>query len=225
MVVESYDDIYRRLKNEGYEAWTGSGFTRARQRLSEVLYELEEAAWLPDKGTVLELGCGNGAMASHYFARQSFVVYGVDISDVAICWARERFREAGLVGHFNQGNVCDLSLYNDAQFDVIVDGSCFHCLVGTQRTHCLKAVRRVLACDGTLIISSMCGSPKQISESLRYDPGQHLLLKDGIPWRTLKPLDDLTAEITAAGFNIRYFSVNQNSWWDHATLVCHKASS
>lgn len=222
--MESNDDIYQHLKNGGYEAWTGSGFTRARQQLNEVLHQLEETPCLPDSGTVLELGCGNGAMASHYFASRSFVIYGVDISDVAIRWARERFSQAGLVGHFDQGDVCDLSRYQDAQFDVIFDGSCFHCLTGTQRSDCLKAVRRVLTRDGTLIISSMCGLPKHLGDHICYDRVQHLLLKDGTPWRTLKPLEALTAEIAAAGFNVSCFSVNQNTWWDHATLVCRKTS-
>jgi len=223
--MESYDAIYRRLQREGHEAWTGSGYQRAREQLNATLGRLDAAQLIPTGGTCLEMGCGNGAMASHCFAEKGFQVFGVDISAVAIKWARSRFAASGLSGHFDQGDVCDLVRYPDATFDVVFDGSCFRCLIGPQRAACLKALHRVLAANGTLIISSMCGAPKQKADLNRYDARSGVLMVNGHPWRTLKPLDALIAEIADAGFMLVGQAVNVNPWWDHATLVYHKAPS
>lgn len=223
--MESYDAIYRRLQREGHEAWTGSGYQRAHQQLNATIGWLGAAQFIPPGGTFLELGCGNGAMASHCFAEKGFRVFGVDISAVAVDWARSRFAASGLSGHFDQGDVCDLARYPDATFNMIFDGSCFHCLIGPQRTACLRALSRVLAANGTLIISSMCGAPKQKEDLDRYDARSRVLMVNGHPWRTLKPLEELTVEIADAGFMLVDHKVNVNPWWDHATLVYYNAPS
>ncbi|MEJ1268580.1 class I SAM-dependent methyltransferase [Pantoea ananatis] len=44
-------------------------------------------------------------MASHCFAEKGFRVFGVDISAVAVDWARSRFAASGLSGCFDQGDV------------------------------------------------------------------------------------------------------------------------
>lgn len=41
--MKSYDAIYRRLQREGYEAWTGSGYQRAREQLNATLGRLDAA--------------------------------------------------------------------------------------------------------------------------------------------------------------------------------------
>ncbi len=90
--------------------------------------------YLPAPGApVLELGCGNGAMAAQYLAERGYAVSGVDVSETAIRWAEDRFQQAGLDATFFVGNVCHLSQCEDAQFALIIDGSCLHCLLEDER--------------------------------------------------------------------------------------------
>ena len=70
------------------------------------------------------------------------------------------------------------------------------------------------------MISSMCGTPRLANDMTAYDPVRHHLLKDGKPWRTLKPLESLINELQAEHFNVLAKRVNNNAWWDHATIVC-----
>jgi 2-polyprenyl-3-methyl-5-hydroxy-6-metoxy-1,4-benzoquinol methylase len=73
---------------------------------------------LGTKGTVLDLGCGNGSL-SHKLSKLGFEVYGVDRSDSGIQIAREAFPQV----RFSLGDVEeDLSPdpFQAESFDVIV---------------------------------------------------------------------------------------------------------
>lgn len=73
---------------------------------------------------------------------------------------------------------------------------------------------------GRLVIGSMCGLPRYAEDLATYDPVKHHLLKEGQPWRTLKPLPALLNEIQQAQFSVLATDVKHNAWWDHATIVC-----
>lgn len=68
-------------------------------------------------------------------------------------------------------------------------------------------------------------NPGYSADISSYDPVRHHLVKDGQPRRTLKPLPALIDEIQKAQFNVLAIRVNNNAWWDHATLVCLVNSS
>jgi 2-polyprenyl-3-methyl-5-hydroxy-6-metoxy-1,4-benzoquinol methylase len=73
---------------------------------------------LAKKGTVLDLGCGNGSF-SHELSKLGFEVYGVDRSDSGIKIARTSFPQV----HFLLGDVeKDLSVdpFQTERFDVVV---------------------------------------------------------------------------------------------------------
>ena len=80
--------------------------------------------------------------------------------------------------------------------------------------------RRLLQPAGRLVIGSMCGLPRYAEDLATYDPARHHLLKEGQPWRTLKPLPALLNEIQQAQFTVLATNVKHNAWWDHATIVC-----
>ena len=82
---------------------------------------------------MLELGCGNGMSSSLLMARKGYEVHGVDISKAAIAWAREQFTDYALCGTFGQGDVCDMPFLTEHSFDIVIDGSCLHCLIGNDR--------------------------------------------------------------------------------------------
>lgn len=166
------------------------------------------------------MGCGNGAMAAQSFAERGYSVWGVDLSATAIRWAENRFQQAGLSAKFLVGNVCNIYQCKDSMFEMIIDGSCLHCLIDNARHLFFAEVRRLLKPGGRFVISSMCGIPRHYEDINAYDSVRHHLLKEGRPWRTLRPLPALINEIHAEKFNLIATSVNNNPWWDHATLVC-----
>ena len=78
-------------------------------------------------------------------------------------------------------------------FDVVIDGSCLHCLIGNDRARCLAEVRRILRFEGVFVVSSMCGLPKSDDAKARFDPQAGHLLENGRAYRTLKPLADIAS--------------------------------
>lgn len=219
--MNPYEEKYRQLIANGAKAWTDKGYFRAKEQQEKIFQWLDLHNYLPQPGApALEMGCGNGAMATQFLAERGYSVWGVDFSETAIQWAVRRFRQAGLSAHFLVGNVCRISQCKDSMFELIIDGSCLHCLINDDRPLFFAEAKRLLKPDGRLVISSMCGSPRYSDDIRVYDPIRHHLLKEGQPWRTLKPLSALTDEIQDAGFNILATKINVNEWWDHATLVC-----
>lgn len=224
--MNGYEKEYRQLIANGAIAWAGEGYHRAKQQQQLIFEWLNAAQYLPSPGAaVLELGCGNGAMAAQHLAHQGYAVWGIDISETAIRWAEERFRQAGLPAHFLVGDVGHIEHCKDATFELIMDGSCLHCLIDDARARCFAEVRRLLKPGGRFVIGSMCGTPRYAQDIAEYDPVRQHLLKNGQPWRTLKPLQALIDEIKDAQFNVLAVRVNHNPWWDHATVVCTAASS
>ncbi|WNU99116.1 class I SAM-dependent methyltransferase [Enterobacter sp. DTU_2021_1002640_1_SI_PRY_ASU_LCPMC_013] len=218
--METYEQIYQELRNNDKPAWTGDGYPRAWAKLTETLDSLAATDHLPETGShILELGCGNGMMASLWFARKGYHVCGVDFSPTAIDWARENFARQGISGVFLHDNVCSLVQLGENRFDLIFDGSCMHCLTGNLRGQAYRAVRRLLRENGTFIISSMCGEPGYEEDRQQYDAIRHILYRKGMPWRALMPLISLQNEIISAGFSIQHVKLTRNPWWDHATLA------
>ncbi|WP_145573299.1 class I SAM-dependent methyltransferase [Yersinia mollaretii] len=219
--MNAYEKQYRQLLAEGYAAWAGEDFLRAKTQQEKIFHWLSFNNHLPLPGApVLEMGCGNGAMASQGLAERGYAVWGVDFSETAIKWAENHFHQAGLSAHFIVGNVCHIGQCEDATFEFIIDGSCLHCLIDDERRLFFAEVKRLLKPGGRFVISSMCGTPRLANDMTAYDPVRHHLLKDGKPWRTLKPLESLINELQAEHFNVLATRVNNNAWWDHATIVC-----
>ncbi len=220
-----YDVEYRRLRAAGFQGWAGSQHERNAARMAETLERLERDDLPGPPARALELGCGNGMSWSLLMARRGYEVHGIDISGTAVAWAEERFAQCGLSGAFHHGSVCAMPFFPEASFDVVIDGSCLHCLIGNDRTRCLQEVRRALRPQGIFVVSSMCGLPKSDEAKSRFDPRTCHLLENGRPYRTLKPLADLARELTGSGFEVRDSRVSVNPWWDHVTMVCRIGDS
>lgn len=221
-----YEKRYKQLMAEGAAAWAGTGYVRAKAQQEKIFDWLNLHGYLPPAGApVLEMGCGNGAMAAQSLAQRGYSVWGVDFSETAIKWAKKNFQQVGLYAHFFVGNVCRLRQCQDSTFALIIDGSCLHCLIDDDRALFFAEVKRLLKPGGVFVVSSMCTTADYTADISTYDPVRFHLLKDAQPWRTLKPLPALTDEIRKAQFNVLAVNVNNNAWWDHATVVCSVNSS
>ena len=104
--------------------------------------------WLPEKGTILDLGGGAGAY-SFPLAAEGYKVFLADLSEELIQQAEEQNTEAEQPVICNVVNAIDLSLYNDGQFDaVLVMGPLYHLLEAPEREQCIAEVNRVLKPGG-----------------------------------------------------------------------------
>ncbi|WP_176721931.1 class I SAM-dependent methyltransferase [Bradyrhizobium sp. LMTR 3] len=188
--------------------------------MTDALDRLEREFLPSPPARILELGCGNGMSWSLLMAGKGYEVHGVDISETAIVWAKEQFAERVLCGAFREGDVCEMPFIPDASLDIVMDGSCLHCLIERDRTRCLQEVHRILRPDGVFVVSTMCGLPKSDDAKARFDPVASQLLQDGRPYRTLKPLADIAQELRGTGFEVQDSWLRTNPWWDHATMIC-----
>ncbi len=100
--MNPYEARYRQLLSQRSQRLAGDGFARAKIQQEKIFHWLDAHGYLPAPGApVLELGCGNGAMAAQYLAERGYAVSGVDVSETAIRWAEDRFQQAGLTPHFS----------------------------------------------------------------------------------------------------------------------------
>lgn len=218
--MHDYDAEYRRLRAAGLQGWAGSQRERNVARMAETLDRLEREAFPRPPARVLELGCGNGMSSALLMAQKGYEVHGVDISETAIAWAEQQFAASALSGSFRQGSVCEMLFFPERSFDVVIDGSCLHCLIGNDRARCLAEVRRILRFEGVFVVSSMCGLPKSEEAKARFDPATGHLLENGRAYRTLKSEAELARELVEAGFEVQDSRLSVNPWWDHVTMTC-----
>jgi SAM-dependent methyltransferase len=97
-------------------------------------------------GRAIDLGCGNGRNAI-YLARNGFSVEGVDYSDSALAWARERVAAAGVPVSLICRSVFELELSAGA-YDLVYDSGCFHHVPPHRRHQYVSLVAHALRPGG-----------------------------------------------------------------------------
>jgi SAM-dependent methyltransferase len=102
-------------------------------------------------GRAIDLGCGNGRN-SILLARRGFTVEGVDCSETAIAWARERAEQAGVAIPFIHASVFDLQLHA-ARYDLVCDSGCFHHMPPHRRAQYVDLVVGALRPGGWLCLT------------------------------------------------------------------------
>jgi len=153
----------------------------------------------------LELGCG-AANLSVYYGEKGYEIYGIDISETAIDWAKERFHKAGLTGEFVLGNVVELA-YEDNFFDVMVDAHCLHCIIDEDRAIFLSNVKRTLKENGIFIVMTMCGDPTDPDVIKDFDENSRNQIKNGIAGRHFGTVESILEEVKTAGFKVLDYKV------------------
>jgi SAM-dependent methyltransferase len=97
-------------------------------------------------GRALDVGCGNGRNAI-FLSRSGFVTEGVDYSQTAIAWAKERVAKAGVDILLHEQSVFELDLEADS-YDFIYDSGCFHHIAPHRRGSYVALVSRALKPGG-----------------------------------------------------------------------------
>ena len=199
----AHDVRYRKLRAAGGIGWTTA------EDVDEIMAGVEaalRAPYAPRRGRALELGCGAGETTLR-LAVMGFDAFGIDISETAIAWAREKAADRGIRVDFREGNVLDLRDWPVDFFDFVLDGRCFHCIIGEDRGRFLAEVHRVLRPDGVFHVRSMCGEPTDPELRRNFDPGSRCQVVNGIALRHIGLAADIVGEIRSAGFHVLRQSV------------------
>lgn len=191
-----HDDVYRMRRAKGERGWSSGELTDwYLDRLAEWI----EGQWLSPV-RVLELGCGAGDQAL-MLAERGHQVTGIDISPVAIDWAREKAAARGLDARFLEGSVLDLP-FPDGSFDWVLDGSCWHCIVGEDRRRFLPEIRRVLRPGGIFTGAPMVNGSR-FPNLPGYDAERRLHEIGGVTVRYWALVPEILSELEGAGMTIR----------------------
>lgn len=147
-VKQLYDQRYadNYMDTDAYSTW-GHGELRTRQVLETLrLVEIRPKS-------ILDYGCGVGAwlgLLSHAFPRAR--LHGVDISEVAICKARQRYPDCRLESF--DGFTAPFA---DGQFDLIFSYHVLEHVTDVDRS--VWDISRLLAPGGYAVIIFPCGNP------------------------------------------------------------------
>lgn len=95
---------------------------------------------------ILEIGCGAGNNL-WFCAREGFSVYGIDGSQSAIQYAKERFEQENLAGDFRVGDFMELP-YQDDFFDLVIDRGSLTCAGISVAEKAIDEIHRVLGVGG-----------------------------------------------------------------------------
>lgn len=205
-----HDGAYKKNKESGKSGW--DDHKGAAQTIADI-EKLYNNLMIPRSGHLLEIGCGAGENIV-WFAQRGYSVAGIDISPTAVEWARERVLEEGVRADLHVGDVRTLSCLSDEVFDIVHDGHCMHCIIGTDdRSAVFQSIRRVLKKDGIIVVSSMAGNLSLPSSfSGEFDTDNRCIISKGIITRYIGSPDDIIEEVRCAGFDICYsdFVIDKN---------------
>lgn len=97
--------------------WSGRGVPKE-------IIQLKESNSLPNQGSVLDIGCGLGEIAS-WFAENGYDTLGVDISESAINKAKMLYLKKPSL-EFMAIDITDMSKIAHRKFEILVDRGCLH---------------------------------------------------------------------------------------------------
>lgn len=121
-------------------------------------------------GRVLELGCGPGRNAL-YLAGQGFTVDAVDLSPVAINWAKERMTAAGVTVNFACDSIFTVP-FEAGTYNLVYDSGCLHHIAPHRRFSYLELINRALKPGGLLGLTCF-------NEKMGYAGPEQELYRDG----------------------------------------------
>jgi len=191
----SHDFAYQKRRKDGYPGWDEADvMAQSIKDMDSLLGRLK----LEARSKVLDLGCGAGNL-SFWLEEKGFAVYGCDISETAIEWAKELAGERGSSVGFQVADATKTLAYPSKFFDLVMDNHCLHCIIGEDREHYLKEVYRVLKPGAFYILSTMCSDSSHPIGVEGFDPVTRCIVKGDTAIRYIGLARDIIQEITRSG--------------------------
>ncbi|MGB0840054.1 MAG: class I SAM-dependent methyltransferase [Chitinophagales bacterium] len=202
-----YDQIYQEAIQKGWQAWGGNERLKtAKDWLAQLLSYSE----IPNTGKALELGCGEGNLC-RLLAKQGYEITGMDVSQVAIDWAKRKSKVNGIneIVFLQKDLSATNALQNEAgQFDVVADGNCLHCIIGEDRKVFFQNVHNALKTEGVFFISSLC-SKGGVTEYID---------RENQIYRHIPSPKALKQELEEAGFQVVKTTVFTRTKYNHICI-------
>ncbi len=199
-----HDKQYANIRARGMAGWGGDERLSKGTELVSRIFSHERS---PMVGKALELGCGEGNVSRLLFEK-GFDVTGVDISIVAVEWAKEKAKNMQHQIEYLQRDLSKQDALGLMKFDLVVDGNCFHCIIGKDRTVFLENVLKALNDRGVFFISSMCTKTNH----------DEFIELDGAPYRFIPRAGSLRSEVESAGFTVLDIQVHKREKYDHINI-------
>ncbi len=115
-------------------------------------YSMAALPWLPERGSVLEIGPGPG-LVHEILAQRTALTVGLDISAEMLRRTRERLQARGLPVRLVRGDA-QAPPFADASFDAILMTFVFSAIPDGERA--MRAFARILRPGGVLILVDAC---------------------------------------------------------------------
>jgi demethylmenaquinone methyltransferase/2-methoxy-6-polyprenyl-1,4-benzoquinol methylase len=161
------------------------------------------AAFVPEGARVLEIGCGTGALTERLLARGARIT-ALDQNPEMLDRARARLSAAGTPVAWNERTAAEIDGLPEAGFDAVVASFSLSEMSAGERAHVLREAAQRLDAGGVLAIGDEVvprGGPRRLLFRLLRAP--QALLGWLIAGSVSRPIDDLEAELRAAGFEVR----------------------
>ena len=209
-----YEAQYQQLQQQAAEGWNTQQIAQDNWlKVARALQNRQIA-----KGRILEVGCGEGNL-TRLVAQQGYETDGIDISPTAIQWAKGQNEGMSRQPNFRVGSVLALP-YQDEMFEVIIDGLCLHCIIGSDRNLFLTEVYRVLKSQGVLIVMTKCGNPKRADYP--FDGVSRCKVVDGVAVRYWGLAETIRREVEGAGFAVNRWEIYDYDDGDQLVLEAMK---
>lgn len=226
---EMHDQVYRNLDEKGFISWDKHqdlGAFLSTSMNNALKYFFEQLGLSFNQINILDLGTGAGNCALFCAINGSHVV-GVDVSTTALQIANRNAEELKVKASFIQADILDFNL--NQKFDLIIDSSLLHCLIGIQdRSRFYSVVKSHLSNDGLLFIHTMTESSDMadLTKSDLFYLEEEILWSLGIkqiecgrkdfngksyfPHRTIMKKENLLKEVCGHGFElVKELTLNQ----------------
>jgi SAM-dependent methyltransferase len=133
----------------------------------EVIRFVMRHAPIPTETSVLELGCGEGNNL-WFAAREGCHVAGIDASEQAIAYARQRCLSEGLAADFRVGDFTSLP-FEGEKFDLVIDNGGLTCVGYEYARKAIREAHRVSKPGARFLFTPFS---KNDSSYLLSDPGE-----------------------------------------------------
>ncbi len=203
-----HEKMYIQARKNGLAGWGGD---KRMAKGGELVSKFFDVGFNLPTGKLLELGCGEGHH-SRLFAGEGYEVSGADISQTAINWAQEKADTKGILGNYFVADLTSPDLKLSSKFDVVIDGTCFHCILGSDRGQFLANVYKALYDSGVFFVSSLCSKSDK----------NEIIYRLGVPYRHVGLSSDIVDELENAGFQIKKIVEHERNEYNHVNIHASK---
>jgi len=173
-------------------------------RLHEAVSEAAASAAEPGKpARVLEIGCGTGAVTARLASRGARIT-ALDQNPEMLSRAQERLANAEPPVRWLERTASEIDGLAEASFDAVVASLSLSEMSRSERSFVLCQARERLRGGGVLVVADEVSPRRPWARAVqRLTWAPQALLAWLLVGTVSRPIEDLTGEVTAAGFAVR----------------------